>query len=131
MAELLLRVVDKPLSGDLSLDVQRTMRGDVITVQEDGWSWSDKELNNLDWRIIAIPLVPASEFNGMMEPEIGDPKINPYLQRRAMKYALDSLAGALATAINKVPGNVILPANKTAFDAIRFTRPPIDDPAAL
>lgn len=131
MAELLLRVVDKPLSGDLKTDVMRTMRGDVITVQKDGWKWSPRELNNPAWRIIAFPGAPVSEFNGMLQRELGDPKVNFYLQRRGVKYYIDSLPSSILTAINKAPGSLIIIENKAEFDAIRLTRQSIDDPAVL
>lgn len=46
--EALVRIVDRDAAEDES------KRGDVITVQSDGWPWSVAERTNPDWIIIRI-----------------------------------------------------------------------------
>jgi hypothetical protein len=49
--ELLVAVVDH------GPDVDHIKKGEVITIQEDGWGWTEAELNNPNWRIIRSPII--------------------------------------------------------------------------
>jgi len=55
MAELLVRVIDKVNEDDPALNLLCLKRGDVVTVQEDGWLWSGKELAGNPWTVIRFP----------------------------------------------------------------------------
>ena len=50
MAELLIRISHDQRRADEG-DGKHLMAGDVITVQEDGWKWSQREQNNPEWEI--------------------------------------------------------------------------------
>ena len=102
MYDLLVRVADKPLSGNPLLDCKRTMRGDVIVVKPDGWAWSPTERNNPDWRIIKTDMTLA-EAEGMTASDGGNPLANPYRRVRALKFDIDSLPQGILIAINKAP----------------------------
>lgn len=131
MCELLVRVVDKINEADFYKDCQCTKRGDVITIQEDGWAWGKKELSNPDWRIIKFPGVPASEMSAFLQPELAPDPANPpkTLQRRAFKFDVDhpSLPAAIKNAIadDKVE-TVTAPAQTRATD-FKVLKPKIED----
>lgn len=91
MCELLIRLVDK-VNDDPELDLQCLKRGDVVTIQEDGWSWSERERTNPDWMIVKIPGVSASTFNYLMVPEPDDLSDFKHLRRRWNHIDLDSTA---------------------------------------
>lgn len=93
MAELLIRVTDKTNLQDVYKDVQLTKRGHVITVVPDGWSWSEVERTNPDWRIFKWPSVSVDDCIDflMPEPDLRPVKVgvDPMLQRRAYKLDVD------------------------------------------
>lgn len=51
--EVLIRVVDKGVAEDCS------KAGDVISICPDGWAWSAAELENPDWRIVRVNILPV------------------------------------------------------------------------
>ncbi len=53
--ELLIRITDKPRSGKIAVDAQRTSAGDVIACAADGHIWGKREVSNPDWRIVRVP----------------------------------------------------------------------------
>jgi hypothetical protein len=81
MAELLIYVRDDPLTGDPNIDNMRHKRGDVITVQPDGWAWTGEE-NKAVWIaggrlasqwprtfvLLKIPGVSASKIRNLTAP---------------------------------------------------------------
>ncbi len=71
MCELVLQLVDKPLTGDLALDSQRLRRGDVIAALSDGHLWTPRELTNPDWLILKVPgmSVEEGEAHTVGEPD--------------------------------------------------------------
>lgn len=58
--EILCRIVDKGPGDDCS------KRGDIISVQPDGWAWSNEELTNPDWRIIAVDSLLNTDRDSML-----------------------------------------------------------------
>ena len=96
MAELLLRVHDKPRRGDVYLDSQQTQAGDVNTVQLDGWIWGSVELTHPDWRILRIPAltVEAAEVWLSPEPERSPTMKSRVLQRRGVSFSIAALTQA-------------------------------------
>ena len=63
MAELLVRNVDKVNPDSEASNRMCFKRGDVITVQENGWPWSPAELAGDPWTIVKFVggTVPAAE----------------------------------------------------------------------
>lgn len=58
--EALVRIVDKGAAEDCS------KRGDVITIQADGWAWSSAELANPDWLIIVVSGLLNTDRDSML-----------------------------------------------------------------
>lgn len=89
MAELLIRDIDK-VNDDPYLDVRCTKRGDVITVQEDGWPWGRKEVGNPIWRIIKLD-APLSECLQLLSQELPQSTTPDRMTRvRAFYFDLDA-----------------------------------------
>jgi len=91
MCELLVRLVDK-VNDDPELDLQCLKRGDVVTIQEDGWNWSERERTNPDWMIIKVPGVSISTFEYLLVPEPDDLSDLKHLRRRWNQINLESVA---------------------------------------
>lgn len=122
MCELLVRVVDKVNAQDPRKNAQLTKRGDVITVQEDGWPWSAAELAGNPWRVIAVPGVPADVVSAFLQPEPYDPVVDHKLpQRRAFKFDIDAFLA--------LPAGTKL--TRAQALALKITKPPIPDPDVL
>lgn len=91
MCELLIRTQDKAALDTPDAQASVSQRGDVITIQSDGWKWSEAELRSPFWTILKMPGVDATSVSAFVQPEPGDPKLNPYLRRRMFKLDLDAL----------------------------------------
>jgi hypothetical protein len=111
---MLLRVADKPVSGDELLDAMRTGRGDVIVICPDGWQWSQAELSNPEWAIVKLPGVDPALLVAFTQPDNGDPAQGTIPQRRAFRFNVDAwdtagrpilstLAAVLALRIARAP----------------------------
>ena len=117
MAELLVRVVDK-VNSDFYLNCGCTKRGDVITVQEDGWPWGKEEIANPEWQIIKVPGVPAVKFEAFLAPERSLNGIpSRTLRRRAFRLDLSTDLKALVQA--------------DLIDNAKIAKPRIADPAVI
>jgi len=64
VAEFLVRRVDKVNPDSPLLNQQASKNGDVITAQEDGWGWTQRELENPDWIVFKLPGVSLAEYTG-------------------------------------------------------------------
>lgn len=87
MAEFLIRVTDK-VNPDPYLDCRCLKRGDVVTIQEDGWAWGLLEKLNTQWRILAAPSISVLQAQGYLSPELPLDPQNPSrtLQSRGFKF---------------------------------------------
>lgn len=132
MAEMLVRVVDK-ISADPYLNAKLTKRGDVISVQPDGWVWGKEEQKNPDWRIVKLPGVSVTNASQFVAPEKdADPK-NPsrVLQSRAARLDLDNLPLGIAAVMADIKRrNPTARTSLTAQDlaALKISKPPLADP---
>lgn len=70
MAELLIRIIDRPTSDG-------SKRGDVIAVGADGHGWSLAELTNPLWRIVRVP-VTETEVAAFLRPRLTDGIVQRY-----------------------------------------------------
>lgn len=61
MCELLVMAIDR-MGDDANHDAKQPKRGDVITIQPDGWRWGTAELNSEVFRVLAFPGVDAEQF---------------------------------------------------------------------
>ena len=58
--ELLVRRLQKP-NWSAQANGTGSWIGDVVTIHEDGWPWSQRELTNPEWLVVKVPGVPASQ----------------------------------------------------------------------
>ncbi len=91
MCELLVRIVDKPLSGDPAVDCHRTRRGDVIDVRVDGAGWTPREMTNPDWVILSVPGMSLEEGQSLTVGEPRGPQ-TPLARRLMFRLDLDALS---------------------------------------
>lgn len=101
MAEMLVRIKDKPKSGNVYKDRHLSERGCVICIMPDNHSWSNAELTNPEWRIIKVPGINPTVISHFITGQIGygDPeaeKVNLVLRRWQYKLNLDLLQTMLA-----------------------------------
>lgn len=109
--ELLIRIVDKTLSGNAEIDAQRTRAGDVIVVMPDGHIWGTEEILNPDWRIVRVPGLSQAEALSLVSPEtataFGDTR---RLRKRQMSVDLEQLdimeGGTILSSRTATPRNV-------------------------
>lgn len=88
MAELLIRTVDKSCPEDARNDALLSKRGDVITIQPDGWTWSEAERNAPHWVIVKVPGVSVDDLTAYVTPDPGDEIGGKLPQRRAFHFDL-------------------------------------------
>ena len=120
MCEIYVRTEPR-FNADPYLDVKCYKRGDVVTIQEDGWKWGSAELNNGAHSIIAVPGVAAAKMVALLTPELGDPLVNKMLQRRGFKFDIDSYEAAQKLAGAK-------PLDETAALSLVSIKPALVDP---
>jgi hypothetical protein len=89
MAEMLVRIVDKVNPDSKVLDARCLKRGMVVTIQPDGWEWSDAERKAPYWQIVTVPGASVDDLSAYLAPEPGDAAVNDLLQRRAFKLDVD------------------------------------------
>lgn len=53
MVEIIIRYTDK-VNADPAKNALCFKSGDVISVQDVGWKWSNNELKNPEWRILKV-----------------------------------------------------------------------------
>lgn len=138
MCEALIRVVDKANPGDPYKDCKLSKAGDIITVQDDGWSWGSEELQNPDWRIVKFTAVPLSQALAFLDPEADTDVAHPSRMLRRRKFGFDltntSLPAAfrtwLADATRAAPSRAI---GLTGAQLLNYmkTRPPLVDPNVI
>ncbi len=94
MCELLVRVVDKPLSGKPEVDCHRTRRGDVIVAQADGAGWGTGELTSPDWVILSVPGMSLEEGLALTVGDPVDASTTRFPHKRLFRLDLDALGVA-------------------------------------
>lgn len=121
MAELLIRIVDKTTSADPVFDALIAKRGDVVTIQNDGWPWSPAERAGNPWVIVKAPGVSAALLTSFIAKDDGDPAQHFVPRRRALRFDV-SLWQAQGSP------NITSVAQAQAF---RVTLPRVSDPSVL
>jgi hypothetical protein len=138
MAELLVRIKDK-VGEDIYKDCQLTKRGDVITIQEDGWEWSTAELKNPEWQIIKYPKVSVESLAHFLAPEVDtnpDPKQqSKTLQRRMIKLDIDNLPSKevfdYAIKVERTDAFIAFDTKNVTLDDYAITKAKVADPAII
>ena len=118
MAELLVRVVDKVNPNDPDLDLQCLKRGDVVTVGEDGWPWSGKELSNPEWKVMYFPGASLSAAQSYLAPELPDGPDDLSTKRRRA-FAFNLLAAAPRTTFSGGDEEML---------SFQIAKPPLEQP---
>lgn len=134
--ELLIRIIDKPRSGDVALDSGRTTAGDVIAVKPDGHIWGTMEVANPEWRIVRIPGLPQAEADALEAPELPESFVpNRLLRKRQFTIdieQLDILAGGELLAERKAtPKGVDCVISREMLQACRSLKPKLTDPRII
>lgn len=125
MAEMLVRVVDKVNPNDDRLNNQCLKRGDVVTVQEDGWPWSPAELAGDPWVVIKLPDVGVSKALVYLAKEVAEGPEDAerrVLRRRMYSFDLD------AAAVSKEQKEITLSGNDKALAILQVQKQPLFDP---
>lgn len=103
MCEVLIIAHSKTNPNDVHLDTKLHKRGDVVTVQPDGWNWAHEELTNPLFRILKLPNVDVATASTLLAWEQPVPGTNASVgattpatidttcQRRKVNLNLDSL----------------------------------------
>lgn len=86
--ELLIRIIDKPKSGNIAVDSSRTTTGDVIAFASDGHIWGREEVRNPDWRIVSVPGMLRVEAEAMIGTELPE-SFSPNRLLRKRQFTLD------------------------------------------
>ncbi len=123
MCELLVRLVDKPISGDAALDCQRTARGDVIVVMPDGHDWTPRERQAPHWVIVKVPDMSMEEGRALAAGEPSDGI------RRHLRKRLFGLEPALLPRASEMLESVTLDAATLRKGKRR--KPPVADPDVI
>lgn len=136
MAELLVRVVDK-INNDPYLNVKCSKRGDVISVQPDGWVWGKEEYKNPEWRILKFPSVTVSEASAFLGAELETDPENPsaMLQSRGFSLDLANLPAPILEVISDIkrrnPTARHKPTTGAQLLALKLTKAAIPDPNVM
>jgi len=131
MAELLIRTVSQPMTGDPLVDRHRSGRGCVIVVMPDGHPWSAAERTAPFWRIVKVPGVPPEALTQFTRRDVGygEPEaeaVDRTLRRWSDEFdidAFDALGGAKKAEIATHPGKALAHILK-----VRKGRPVLHDP---
>ncbi|HCZ47705.1 MAG TPA: hypothetical protein DCZ11_01720 [Gammaproteobacteria bacterium] len=89
MADVLLRVRDKPHQLLPGANGMSLGRGDVVTVRETPWPWTPAELSHPDWRILRLPNVSVAALGLLLRPQ--QDETLRVTRKRGAKVDLDSL----------------------------------------
>jgi hypothetical protein len=136
MCELLIRVRDKAF-GDLYQKVKQLGRGDVVSVVENGWGWSQEELTNPDWRILKLPNILVDDVTDLLAPEDNPTPLIPnrMLQRHGKKLDLShvNLAPLVPWFQDDTRAQTTRTVNITRAQAraLVAVKPPVADPNTL
>jgi len=89
--ELLVRIVDKPKSGNAVLDAGRMEAGDVIHAAPDGHVWGKSEINHPEWKIIKVSGMTQTEADALLGRELATSPDHKLLRKRHIKLDLNKL----------------------------------------
>ena len=136
MAELLIRTVDKPLSGDPCVDRHRAMRGCVIAIMPDGFQWSERARTASHWRIVRLPGVSPHLLSQLTAPDLGygdedAEKLNRVARRWATKIDLPALLAKLADAKTRADIETRPVRALAEILAVKIDAPVLQDPAII
>lgn len=124
MCELLV-MARSQVGDDIYRDAKLPKRGDVVTIQEDGWKWGKLEVSGDLFTIIQVPGVPVekmayllgAELPGPDQPDAKQGDLTNTLKYRTNRLNLAALSKAAVT--------------ETDITAARETKPAIPDPRVI
>lgn len=68
--------------ADPEADAQAYKAGDVVCIKPDGWTWSERELTNPDWRIVRFARCSVEDLAALVRPEMDTTGQSMRLRRR-------------------------------------------------
>lgn len=96
--QLLVRTVDKELSGDPIVDRMRSKAGYVIAAKPDGEEWGVMELTNPEWVILSVPGMTQEMSDSLTSTEVSPQLDTDYVPRKRQVIldlpAIQALEGA-------------------------------------
>lgn len=134
--ELLIRIVDKPRSGDAALDSKRTTAGDVIAAMPDGHIWGREEVRNPDWRIVRVPGMGRTEAEALIATELPESfSPNRLLRKRQIRVDIEQLdifaGGELLAARKAIPKGVDCVVTLGMLHVCRSLKAKLTDPRII
>lgn len=132
MAEMLIWMQDRQ-----GIDIEHTsklsQRGDVVTVQPDGWGWTLAEQTD-PFLVVVVPDATVTDLESFLSHEMPQPgnedanwaDIANTLQFRGFKVDVDAYvppSGGVLSSGTSVPLNDVL--------ALKVQKPPIPDPKVI
>lgn len=134
MAEMLVRTVSQPMTGDPLVDRHRSGRECVIVVMPDGHKWSKAERTAPYWRIVKVPGVDPAKLEQFTRKDIGyaDPDaeaVDRTLRRWSDEFDLDAFDAMRSAQKAEVATD---PAKALAHVlTVRKPRPVLRDPSVI
>lgn len=134
--ELLVRIVDKPKSGNAALDSKRTTAGDVIAVKPDGHIWGKREVASPEWRILRVPGMGESEAESLVAAELATAFApNRLLRKRQMTIDIEQLdlltGGEILADRRATPRGVDAVVSRAHLRACLSLKPALTDPRII
>jgi hypothetical protein len=114
--QLVIRIVDKPPTGDKAKDALRHGAGDVIDILPDDHRFSKQELSYPEWRIVSVPGMTKDEAAALLAAGIdGSGNLT---RKRQVRVDLGKLAEEAAVDLKaeRLPGKENLPAADFTID---------------
>lgn len=136
MAELLIRTVNKPLTGNPDIDRHRTMRGSVVVIVPDGHTWGSQDIANPDWMILRLPGVSPELLAQFVGSDAGYGSRDAELASRTLRrraFRLDLVALKALTDDPATLRDLLTQPAKAVTLVLGLVRaaPVIDDPAVI
>lgn len=134
--ELVLFIVDQPVSRDAAQDAKRYKAGDVIEARPDGFQWGREDCRNPNWRIIRVPGMQPAEAETLLARELPTAFApNRMLQRRRLKLDIEQLdimeGGAILGERKATPKGVDAIVSRANLLACLSIKPPRIDPRII
>ena len=137
MAEMLLYMIDRTgieAGIDVYSNAKLSQRGDVVTVQEDGWQWGETELTDPRFQVVSVPDATVADLQPLLSyesPMPGDEEdlfhqLNNTLQYRGFHIVVDAVA-----ALQQADPPPVVLSSLAEVTAATQQKTPIPDPARI
>lgn len=131
--ELLVRIIDKPKTGNPVTDAQRTTAGDVIAARPDESVWGLSETANPEYRIVRVLRMTEAEAEALTAGELpADFEGRTLLRKRHLAIDIPALnSRANGRLLSEVQPGVDLTISMANLRPYLFLKPPVADPSII